>query len=492
MAIKKSELKEWAKENMVGVENCLFPSFSPDLSELDEEGIRWDVQQSIEHGFFSTLCAAETGLTFEEAKRFVEIVADEAGGKILVSVTLLFDSFEQNREMLRHAEEVGCHAILFGYPANWYPKSGEEIYQITKEMCDSTNLAIVLYPTPHYNFQRLHNSGFPLDALTRMADIENVVAIKVGEPGLIAACERRFGDKILVSCPVERWLPLMVLGFGQQWIGAGCYEVFQSPEKPYLVDYFRLLREGKLDEAMEIYWMLTPARVIFEQQFMPTAMLGTYNWTQQKYYQWCVGGNGGLTRQPSMKIHQHEMEATKVGFRMIGIDPGEPDEEFYVGRLNYAKLRKEKSREEEAREDVSAVTFSDLDDNKVSLSSFRGQVLVLYGGGRGATEETKKWGEALVTEYEGREGVKAVEMALGGPLPRFVPKGAVKKKIREEATTPPLIDWDGEPAKALGVEDANIPHVMVIDKEGLLRLKLVGDYSEEGFSRVGDQVEKLT
>ena len=50
-----------------------------------------------------------------------------------------------------------------------------------------------------------------------------------------------------------------------------------------------MLREGKTDEAMEIYWMLTPARVIFEQQFMPTSMLGTYNWTQQKYYQWCVG-----------------------------------------------------------------------------------------------------------------------------------------------------------------------------------------------------------
>jgi len=84
MAIKKSELKKWAKEHMVGVENCLFPSFSPDLSKLDEDGIRWDVQQSIRHGFFSTLCAAESGLTFEEARRFVEIVTDEARGKIFV------------------------------------------------------------------------------------------------------------------------------------------------------------------------------------------------------------------------------------------------------------------------------------------------------------------------------------------------------------------------------------------------------------------------
>jgi len=488
MAIKKSELKKWAREHMVGVENCLFPSFSPDLSKLDEDGIRWDVQQSIRHGFFSTLCAAESGLTFEEAKRFVEIVADEARGKIFVSVTLLFDSFEQNMEMLQHAERVGCTTVLLGYPANFYPKTEDEIYRVTREMCDSTNLAVVLYPSPHFNFERLHPSGFPLDALSRMADIENVVAIKVGEPGLIAECVRRFGDKILVACPVERWLPMMVLAFKQQWIGAGCYEVFQSPEKPYLVEYFRLLREGKVDAAMEIYWKLTPARVIFEQQFNPTAMLGTYNWTQQKYYQWCVGGNGGLTRQPSMKIHQHEMEATKMAFRMIGIEPREPDEEFYVGRMNYAKLKR--SYEEEVQVDVSTAVFYDLNDEKVPLSCFKGEVLVLFGGGRGATEETKKWAEALAKACAARAGVKTVEVAFGGPLPPLVPKQLVKKAIREGAATQPLIDWDGGPAKILGVEKTSMAHVFVIDKEGLLRFRLAGNYSEEGLTKVVRQVEK--
>ena len=282
---------------------------------------------------------------------------------------------------------------------------------------------------------------------------------------------------------------MMVLGFQQQWMGAGCYEVFQSPEKPYLVEYFKLLREGKVDAAMEIYWMLTPARVIFEQQFTPTAMLGTYNWTQQKYYQWCVGGNGGLTRQPSMKIHQHEMESTKMAFRMIGIDPREPDEEFYVGRLNFAKMRK--SHEEEARVDVSAVSFSDPDDREVALSTFEGHVLVLFGGGRGAADETKKWGEGLLRQCEAQQGVKCVEAAFGGPLPRFVPKKAVKKKILEQAATPPLIDWDGKPAKALGVVDPNSTHVFVIDGEGSLRFKLAGNYSEDSLARIMQQVERL-
>ncbi len=337
MKVSKAELKQWAKENLVGVENCIFPSFTPDLAELDETGIRWDVQKSKEHGFFSTLVATETGLTFDEAKRFVAIVADEAKDEILVSTTLLFDSAAQNRAMLAHAAAVGVDAVLLGYPANFYAKSGDEILAYSTELIESTDLAVTLYPSPHYNFQRLHNSGFPLDVLERLADLPNVVAAKIGEPGMATDCHRRFGDKVLINNPVERMLPMMVAGFGQQWMGAGCYEVFQSPDKPYLVDYFRLLREGKWDEGMEIYWKLTPARVIFEQQFAATQMIGTYHWTQQKFYQWCVGGNGGLTRQPSLKLHQHEIEQTKMAYMMIGIATRQPDDEFYVGRSNYER-----------------------------------------------------------------------------------------------------------------------------------------------------------
>lgn len=337
--VQKTELKKWARENMKGVENCTFPSFTPDFNDLDEDGIRWDVRQAIKHGFFSTLAVTECGLKFEEAKRFLKIVTEEAKDKIFVSTTLLFDSFDQNWEMLKYAEEVGCHLVLFGYPPSFYPKSEEEIYQVTREMFDATGLGIILYPSPQYNFERLHPSGFNPKLLSRMAEMDNAVAIKVGEVGLIADCARLFGDKILVSCPMERHLPLMHQTYGQQWIGAGCYEVYQSPEKPFLVNYFNLLMEGKTEEAMEIYWSLAMIRNMFEMQHMQTVMLGLYHWNMQKYYQWLVGGNGGYMRQPCMKLLQHNLEPFKFALTMMGIEPRQPDEEFYVGRVNYAKMK---------------------------------------------------------------------------------------------------------------------------------------------------------
>jgi hypothetical protein len=124
-----------------------------------------------------------------------------------------------------------------------------------------------------------------------------------------------------------------------QWMGAGCYEVFQSPEKPYLVEYFNLLLKGKADAAMEIYWKIAPMRNIFEQQFNQTVMSGTYNWHQQKFYQWCTGGNGGVTRQPAMKLHQWEADPIKMGYFLIDITPPENDEEFYIGKMNYARIK---------------------------------------------------------------------------------------------------------------------------------------------------------
>ena len=351
MSGHKSEMKAWAHENLVGAENIVYPSFTPDLSELDEDGIRWDVQQSIRHGFFSTLCAVETGMRFDEIERMVEIVADEGRGKILVSLVLLVDNFEKSMALLRHAEKVGCHAVTMGFPTNYYAQDLEQAYQAGRAMIEATGMAVTVYPSPHFGFGRFHPSGYPASLIARFAELPNVVACKVGEPGLVADITRLCGDSILISNPVERFLPVMVKSCNMQWIGAACYEYMQSPEKPYVIDYFRMLRQGRWREGMEIFWKLEPIRALFESHHMPTSMSGTYNWPLQKYYLWLVGGNGGWTRQPCMKIHARETEPYKRALRAIGIEPNENDEEFYYGKMNYQKMRQGK---------IKPVRFADL------------------------------------------------------------------------------------------------------------------------------------
>src|ERR1700742_4306004 len=67
-ATSRTEKKQWAHEHLKGMENALMPSFSADFRELDEEGIRHDVRQSIKHGFCSSTVTA-VGTTAEQRTR---------------------------------------------------------------------------------------------------------------------------------------------------------------------------------------------------------------------------------------------------------------------------------------------------------------------------------------------------------------------------------------------------------------------------------------
>ena len=88
---------------------------------------------------------------------------------------------------------------------------------------------------------------------------------------------------------------------------------------------------------MEIYWRLTPVRDVFEKQFMPMQMIGTYHWPQQKHYQWLAGGNAGSATAPVMKMigtprwTRAPRRHGAVGFA------SENDKELFVGRCNAAK-----------------------------------------------------------------------------------------------------------------------------------------------------------
>ncbi len=341
MTVSRNERKAWAREALRGIENVTMPSFTPDFADLDEEGIRWDVRQAKAHGFTSTMCAVETGLTTDEAKRFISVVCDEAAGEIGVSFTLLNDSFEQSVELLRHAETAGASHALLGYPQTFRPRDEQEIFDATAGLAEATNLGLVMYASDKFDFGRFHPSQVPFDAYDRIADIPNVVAMKVGfmDPAMTFEALRRFGERVQVNVGTP-WLmglfPLLHREYGVQWFGGGAWEFWQSPEKPYVVEYFDLVTSGRVEEAMQLYFRLAPATAAAMQGSLGRGGdVGMYHWPMGKYISWSVGGNGGLTRDPAMRLSPMFMQMRKQGLRMIGIEPREPDDEFYAGRVRY-------------------------------------------------------------------------------------------------------------------------------------------------------------
>ena len=337
----KSEAKQWAKEHYNGLDGCMAPSFTPDLSELDEEGIRWDVQNNISKGMFSVLCQTEIcALTLEERKRFVEIVCDEAKGKILVSMFTGINSAEEDIELLKHFENVGGTHTLFGYPVTFYPKSEEDIYQYTKKICDATNLCIDLWPKPVFDFVRFHPSAFNPKLVARIVEIPNVVSLKayiIDGWGKWAEIYHLVGDKILHQCAEPEEWPVAIPSYGQQWAGPCDWTIFddETSDEPRIVKMFNLFVKGEFEKAMDIYWELAPITMGARRVAFQSGMIG------MKYMQWLTGGNGGIYRKPGMGLTQRSKDAMRAGVKAAGITPREPEEEFYIGRVNYAKGKRQ-------------------------------------------------------------------------------------------------------------------------------------------------------
>ena len=121
-------------------------------------------------------------------------------------------------------------------------------------------------------------------------------------------------------------------------------ESLQSPEKPYLVEFMNLIHKGRLDKAMTVYWQMAPAYKYVHRLQESFLLKGSHPWAHINYYHWCVGGNGGLPRgspQPSEEtaiLDQRGRNEIQDCYRRIGISAvAEPEEEFVVGKANYAK-----------------------------------------------------------------------------------------------------------------------------------------------------------
>jgi 4-hydroxy-tetrahydrodipicolinate synthase len=341
---KLSVQKAWALEHYKGMENLLMPSFSPDFKTLDEDGICHDVRNSIRHGFFSMLLSGTGIRTDEENKRFIQVVVSEAKGKLLTGIMVSQRNLEADLEIIEYAEKIGV-THLFMYPARSLLNAStkEEIYRVYLQRIQATQLPVVLYA----NFNSFRKVGESVNVFDRLADLPNVVAIKLTQPMNLATafhiCER-LSNRLLVGPVNLDFLPILSKQYHVQWSGQWNVEAVQSPEKPYAVEFMNLLNARRFDEAMAVYGRLEPALTAFYQLQAPLLVKGGHPWVHMKYFQWCDGGNGGLLRDTQAPVDQVPVldaagrKLIRDTFLKVDIIPVKaPEEEFLVGKAAYAR-----------------------------------------------------------------------------------------------------------------------------------------------------------
>ncbi len=331
---KQSEAREWARENMKGVANVVIPSYTADLKGLNEAGIRHDIRLEIEYGFAGTLLVSEVAITLDEYRQFFEWANDEAKDDLMLIHHAAFNTLEENIKAVQIAEANGAELVLMSYPANFYAETAQDIYDYTKAFCEATNLAIMLFPVPLWGFERVHASDIPVSLLRKMIDdIPNVAAIKAegGMPSIMGfiECHRQFADEVVITCPLESdMIPLSQL-VPIQFSGTSNTEYFG----PMIPRIFKLLQEGKHNEATELYWQIHTARKAngaANAYIAQTLFIHRMLW---KYQGWLNGFNGGPMRAPTMRMNDKHMEGLRKALTESGITPtSDPDKAFFVGR----------------------------------------------------------------------------------------------------------------------------------------------------------------
>ncbi|MBF0674753.1 dihydrodipicolinate synthase family protein [Pseudomonas sp.] len=333
---KRNEAREWAWENLVGCSGVTIPSYSADLKHLNERGIRHDIQKIASLGFKSTLLCTEVAITPEENAQLTAWAKDTSGDELDLFFHAGFGTLGDNIEAVKLAEKAGADIALLSYPSNFWPTSEQDIYDYTKEFCDATDLAVMLFAIPLWGFERVHPQGMSPELIRRLIDeCPNVVSLKAeqGFPhiGGLVESYHRFRDDVIISCPIESDIIPLMKFMDLQFSGTS-YTQWMGDHFPTT---FNLAREGKWEEAMALYWQAQPARAAVG------AATGAYmagsnyiNRAHWKYMDWLAGFNGGPLRAPGARIPDRMMKTLRQGLVASKLEcTSDDDSQFLIGRF---------------------------------------------------------------------------------------------------------------------------------------------------------------
>ena len=168
--------KDWARKHFRGMENLFLPSFTADFAQLDEEGIRADVRQAARQGFFSTMPVGLGLKNRDESRRLLEIVADEARGKILVTAGAGGRTFDEQVDGLRFAERAGASRIFMSLQRAETERA--EIVTTARRLIEATESADRPVRPARRRVHAIPSVRAPPRRVNRLASLPNVIAVK--------------------------------------------------------------------------------------------------------------------------------------------------------------------------------------------------------------------------------------------------------------------------------------------------------------------------
>jgi 4-hydroxy-tetrahydrodipicolinate synthase len=253
---KKKLTPQEVKPLLVGVINIFFTPFKSE-TELDEEAVRENMRFMIEGGIVNGYGvqaiggSVSQGYAFSDAeyRQLIDITVDEADGRVPICVGLERPGLGQVIELARYAEEAGADCLMAlpthhhgGHP----PCPPDVVVEDFKALADATNLGIMIYNNPGMTGQDLS-----VELLTRLAEIDNIIALKETTPNMLKLREvlYRLGDRFAVNANTYR----VLIPVDYQWGICGHNGVFANCDPAYALELEDVGRKGDFERANEIW-----------------------------------------------------------------------------------------------------------------------------------------------------------------------------------------------------------------------------------------------
>jgi 4-hydroxy-tetrahydrodipicolinate synthase len=320
MKYKKSEAKDWARENMKGIWAAALTPFRPDDLAIDEPGFRanirhWTRDLGIEGLFIAGKQGEFFSMSLPERKRTFEIAVEETEGHAHTILSCSDQNLDTVIELARHAQAIGGDTIVVHAPIlHFVTDQDDTVYEYYKAVSEAVDIGIAMWSHP--------DSGYLMSPqlCARTAELPNVVAIKYSVPrAMYAELTKLAGDKILVStASEEEWFDNIVELGWQLYLCSSPPYLIQTAADRRMHEYTQLAFAGEVEKARAVRDSLDPVR-----EALSRTRPGGKPQAQQKYWQELLGQTGGPVRRPMLQLTEDEKAAIREAFEGCGLSLGD-------------------------------------------------------------------------------------------------------------------------------------------------------------------------
>jgi 4-hydroxy-tetrahydrodipicolinate synthase len=235
-----------------GVFTALITPFNKDES-IDEEALRELVEFQIKEGIAGLVPMGTTGesptLSHGEHIRVIEIVIDQAQGRVPIIAGTGSNSTQEAVELTVQAMECGADASLQVAP--YYNKPNQEgFYHHFTKVADAVDIPIIVYNIPGRSGKNIEN-----ETMLRLAEHANIIGVKEASgsiPQIMDLVMKKPKDFSVVSGDDNLAFPIVAVG------GKGVISVASNIIPGRMVKFIETGLSNQLDDFRKMHYELLP------------------------------------------------------------------------------------------------------------------------------------------------------------------------------------------------------------------------------------------